>query len=528
MREQWGGRAAFIIAAISSAIGLGNIWRFPGVAYENGGGAFLLPYLIAFVTAGVPMLFLDYAVGHRFRAAPPLALRRIRRWLEPLGWVQVLICFVIVTYYAVIIGWALNYALYSIDLAWGDDATTFFVQDFLRLADPGVSIEFVPTVVIPLIVVWIAAIVSMALGLRRGLDRVNKLTLPLLVVLFGALVAYALTLPGAVDGLNAFFTPDWLALADPTVWIAAYGHIFFSFSVGFGIMLTYSSYLKTRSDLTGSGLVVAFANCGFEILAGIGVFTTLGFLAFQQGVGIGELEGISGVGLAFMTFPTLLSQMPGGQAIGVLFFLSLVFAGFSSLLSLTQVLVGAVQDRTGWSSRRSGVTVGIAAAVPSVLLFATTTGLNVLDVVDAFVNNIGVVGSALAMLLLLGLVTREVWTLRDHLNAVSSFRVGTVWTTMVRWVTPAIIAVILVTGAIGYLRDGYGGYPGWFVALFGWGAVALVVAAAVALSFRRYGRADARSFAPVDVARLRADVERERAQLLAARAAGPAGKEAAR
>ena len=127
---------------------------------------------------------------------------------------------------------------------------------------------------------------------------------------------FATAPPGAVDGLNTFFTPNWEQLADPTVWIAAYGHIFFSFSIAFGIMLSYSSYLKRRSDLTGSGVVVAFANTSFELLAGIGVFAALGFLAYSQSIPVADLEGITGVGLAFITFPTLLSQMPGEPLIG--------------------------------------------------------------------------------------------------------------------------------------------------------------------------------------------------------------------
>ena len=135
-REQWTGQVGFILAAIGSAVGLGNIWRFPGVAYENGGGAFLIPYLVALLTAGIPILFLDYTLGHRFRGAAPTAFRRIGRavgrWTESLGWFQVAIAFVIGLYYTVVIAWALSYFVFSFDLRWGDDPAGFFVGDELH------------------------------------------------------------------------------------------------------------------------------------------------------------------------------------------------------------------------------------------------------------------------------------------------------------------------------------------------------------------------------------------------------------
>src|SRR5690606_16635965 len=139
------------------------------------------------------------------------------------------------------------------------------------------------------------------------LERANKIFIPLLFVMFLALVVRAITLDGAVDGLNAFFTPTWSALADPGVWIAAYSQIFFSMSIAFGIMITYSSYLRRRANLTSTGLVVGFANSSFELLAGIGVFSALGFMASQAGVPLAELGSIKGIGLAFVAFPQILS-----------------------------------------------------------------------------------------------------------------------------------------------------------------------------------------------------------------------------
>lgn len=487
-REEWTGQVGFIIAAIGSAVGLGNIWRFPGVAYENGGGAFLVPYLVALLTAGIPILFLDYAIGHRFRGSAPTAFRRIARWLEGLGWFQVMICFVIALYYTAVIAWAASFFVFSFDLRWGDDPAAFFTGDYLRLADPGVSLEFVPAVLVPLVAVWVVTIVVLALGVAKGVQRANTVFLPLLVVAFAVLVVRSLFLEGAADGLNALFTPDWSALGDANVWIAAYSQIFFSLSIAFGIMVTYASYRRRRSNLTTPGLVVAFSNSSFEILAGIGVFATLGFLAHEQGVGVGELEGISGPILSFVTFPAIVSQMPGGPIFGALFFGSLAMAGFTSLLSILQVVSAGFQEKFGWTPRQASVRLGVVSAVISVLLFSTTTGLVALDTADQWANNIGIVGSAVLMSVLVLWVLRRGPELRYHLNAVSTFRLGPWWQVLVAVLAPLVLGYMLVSRIVTLVVDGYEGYPAWYLALVGWGAIAFMVLAALVLTAMRWRR----------------------------------------
>jgi NSS family neurotransmitter:Na+ symporter len=417
-REAFGSRNVFILSAIGSAVGLGNIWRFPYVAYEGGGGAFLIPYLCALLTAGIPLLFFDYAIGHRFRGSSPLAFRRMHRAAEPLGWWQVLICVVIATYYAVIIAWAAMYTWFSAQISWGaGNEDDFFFKDFLQMGDVkgGISTQFVPQVGIPLIAVWVVVIIIMALGVKRGIGRANTVLMPLLTVMFAALVVQSLFLPGAVDGLNAFFTPNWEALADPGVWASAYGHIFFSLSVAFGIMVTYSSYLKRKTDLTGSGLVVAFANSGFEILAGIGVFAALGFMAQAQGTDVAH-TATAGIGLAFVAFPTIVSQATGGSIIGVLFFGALVFAGITSLISVLEVVVAALQDKLGWGRVRTTLVVSIPVALISIAMFSTTTALAVLDTTDAFINAFGIMAVALVAVILVAWLLHRLAARRDHVN----------------------------------------------------------------------------------------------------------------
>ena len=489
-REAFGSRNVFILSAIGSAVGLGNIWRFPYVAYEGGGGAFLIPYLCALLTAGIPLLFFDYAIGHRFRGSAPLAFRRLHRAAEPLGWWQVLICVVIAVYYAVIVAWAAMYTWFSAQLAWGPgNENDFFFIDFLQMGDvaaTGVSTDFVPQVGVPLLAVWLVVIVIMALGVKRGIGAANMVLMPLLTVMFAILVVQSLFLPGAMEGLNAFFTPNWAALADPGVWASAYGHIFFSLSVAFGIMVTYSSYLKRKTDLTGSGLVVAFANSGFEILAGIGVFAALGFMAQAQATDVAGVA-TSGIGLAFIAFPTIVSQATGGTIIGVLFFGALVFAGVTSMISILEVVVAALQDKLGWGRVRTTLTVSIPLAIISMALFSTTTALAVLDTTDAFVNAFGIMAVALVAVIIVAWVFHKLPVLQEHLNRRSSFRVGRLWKLLVGVLAPIVLGYLFISELITKIQSPYEDYPVWFIGIFGWGMVIALVILAVLLSLLPWG-----------------------------------------
>lgn len=495
-RETWTRNSGFIFAAIGSAVGLGNIWRFPGVAYDSGGGAFMIPYLIALLTAGIPILFLDYSIGHRYRGVAPLAFRRIRRWAETLGWFQTMLLFAISVYYAAVIAWAGSYFVYSFDQRWGEDTQSFFLDGYLQVGDPGVSTSIVSNVAIPLVLVWLAVLAVLLLGIAKGIEKVNIVFIPLLFIGFGALVVRALTLPGAADGLNALFTPDWAALKNLDVWIAAYSQIFFSLSIAFGIMIAYSSFQKRKANMTSSGLVVAFANSSFEVLAGIGVFSALGFLAYQQQVAVSELEGLTGPILSFVTFPAVISEMPGAWFFGALFFGSLVVAGFTSLISLVIGVSVGLQEKFGLSRVQASVSVAVVCGLISIGLFSTTTGLIALDTVDMFANNIGVVSSAIVMTVFIVWIAREGKILGSHLSAISTFKVGWIWLFLAGVAAPVFLGVMLVDKLIDLVRNGYEGYPGWYLGVFGWGMLALLVVLAVALTLPSWRGRDQPGFEP--------------------------------
>lgn len=484
-REGFSSRRVFLFAAIGSAVGLGNIWRFPYVAYENGGGAFMIPYIVALLTAGLPFLFFDYAIGHRGRASSPLAFRRLNRKTEFIGWWHMAINAVISIYYAAIIAWSVRYMFFSFNQAWGDKPGKFFAEDFLAAGEKHLSFDFNMGVLIPLALVWAALLVIMALGVQKGVGAANVVFIPLLILMFVVLVVYSLTLPGAMNGLNTLFTPNWGVLTNGEVWVAAYGQIFFSLSIGFGIMVTYASYLKPKTDLTGSGAVVGFANSGFELLAGIGVFAALGFMAQAQGVAVNEVA-TDGIGLAFIAFPTIISQAPAGALIGFLFFGSLLFAGFTSLISILEVIVAGVQDKFGASRVVSTLLVTVPLAVLSILLMPTASGLYVLDILDKFVNFFGILLAGLVAIVVVVYLVRALPALREHLNAVSSLKVGRNWMLMLAVITPLVLGYSLF-GAIfdgekGLAVAPYEGYPVDLLGVFGWGMSALLLVGSVVVS----------------------------------------------
>ncbi|CRZ19334.1 sodium-dependent transporter [Kingella kingae] len=487
-RETFSGRKAFIFAAIGSAVGLGNIWRFPYVTYENGGGAFMIPYLVALLTAGIPLLFLDYALGHKYRGSAPLSFRRLSQKFETFGWWQVLINVIIGIYYAVILGWAASYTYFSLNQAWGKDHAGFFFKEYLHMADgAGVGLDFVGAVALPQIGVWLFVLAVLALGVQKGVGKSSAFFMPLLTIMFTVLVISSLFLPGAAKGLDALFTPNWSKLLEPTVWIAAYGQIFFSLSICFGIMVTYSSYLKRDTDLTSTGLVVGFANSAFELLAGIGVFAALGFMAQAGGKEVSEVA-TSGIGLAFIAFPAIIDQAPMGNLLGVLFFSSLLFAGVTSLISILEVIIAAVQDKLHWTRIASTVVVCVPMAVISVILFGTTTGLPILDVLDKFVNNFGIVAVAFFSLAAIS-IGKFLPMLAAHINRTSSFKVGKIWTLVVGILTPLVLGYMLISEIYTIATKGYEGYPDWFINTFGWGMAGALIVIAILLSrIHWYGR----------------------------------------
>ena len=273
-RTRWDSRTAFVLAAIGSAIGLGNIWRFPYICYKYGGGAFLIPYFVALLTAGIPLLILEFAIGHRMEGSAPLSFAKISKKTEWLGWFALLIGFGIVCYYAVIMAWSAKYLISSFTLAWGADTKTFFFSKVLNISG-GVFEIGRPQgwIVLALFFCWICIVLATWKGIKT-VGKVVYITVTLPWVLLIIFVIRGLTLPGAMDGIRYFLTPNFKALANLEVWHAAYSQIFFTLTVGFGVMIAYASFLPRKSDIVNNALIISLSNCATSYIAGFAVFST--------------------------------------------------------------------------------------------------------------------------------------------------------------------------------------------------------------------------------------------------------------
>lgn len=475
-RQQWGSKAGFLMAAIGSAIGLGNIWRFPYVLYENGGGAFLIPYMVAMLTVAVPMLVLEYTIGSQFRGTSPLSWARIREKYEWVGWLPAFVAGFIMIYYSAILSWAISYFRFAFTGAWGSDPNGFFFNDYLGLSDGPLHLGSVNIAVVAgLVLLWGSAFLVCSKRIK-GLEKANFILMPMLFVIMLIIIVRAVTLPGATLGLNALFTPDFSAMANPRVWLAAFGQVFFSCSIAMGVMITYSSYLPKDSELVNSAFVAGFSNSFFEVLCGFGVFGILGYMAMTQGLAVNEVA-TSGIGLAFIAFPAVFNTMGTlGTFMGVAFFLAIVVGGYTSLLSLIEAFISPFSDKFRISRRKAyGIlcSIGFVASI----LFTTGAGLYILDILDFFMNQFGLVAVGFVEALLVGWVLKTGY-FREMANANSYFRLGKWWEICIK-IVPVVLGATMGWTIYDLIVKGYGGYPAFSLVIYG----VLVVAVCFAFSF---------------------------------------------
>ncbi len=472
-REQWGSRIGFILAAVGSAIGVGNIWRFPYVIYENGGGAFLIPYLIAMITAGIPLMILEFGLGHKYRASAPKIFSKISRKWEWLGWWQVFVAWIISLYYIAVIAWAVCYIVFSFKLGWGEDTNTFFFKEFLNLSDSPFHLHSIRWAILTAIgFCWFICWLGLMGGIKHGIEIANKLFMPVLFLILLIIVAAAISLPGAKEGMNWMWEPDFSKIFDYKTWTAAYGQMFYSVSVGFAIMVTYASYLPKDSDINNNAFLTVFLDCGFSLLAGILIFSVLGNMSLNQGVPVSNVVN-SGVGLAFITIPKAINSLPMPVLFGTLFFIALCIAGLSSEISLNEVVIAAFMDKTN-HSRKTIVNFYCGVGFLLSALFATDGGLLILDIVDHFINNFGILFTALVELILITWLC-DLESFRQEVNSCSDFSVGKWWNICLKYITPLLLGYMAVSNLIGEISKAYGGYSLNALLVFGWFMVIIII-----------------------------------------------------
>ncbi|MBN1392417.1 MAG: sodium-dependent transporter [Sedimentisphaerales bacterium] len=457
-RESWGTRGGFILAAIGSAVGLGNLWGFPYKLYSYGGGAFLIPYVIALLLVGIPLMILEFSLGHYTQRAAPDAFKHAHKGFEVVGWWGIILGFVIVTYYPVILAYCFSFLGYSITgmlnggkLPWAGqgvegvaNAKNFFFQNYLGYKQglsPG-GIQW--NIVLPLVAAWLSMYFCIFKGVRL-VGRIVWLTVPLPWLMLLILTVRGLTLEGSMQGLAYYLDPVWSELAKPETWRYAFGQVFFSLSLAFGVMITYASFLHRKSDLNNNAAIISLADFGTSFVAGLAVFATLGGMAFvtQQAGNPVAVENVAegGPSLAFVAFPYALAQLPYSAFFSFVFFFALITLGIDSAFSITESVLASIVDKTGW---RRSIVLPVMSIVGFLfgLIYITKGGLNWLATMDGFVN--GTLGIALLGMLeciVLGWLWR-IGILRRHANSRSDWKLGKWWDYTIRLVIPILLGTL--------------------------------------------------------------------------------------
>ncbi|MCD4781706.1 MAG: sodium-dependent transporter [Candidatus Omnitrophica bacterium] len=487
-RPQWRSRMGFILAALGSAVGLGNIWRFSYLCHKNGGAAFLVPYFIALLIVGIPLLILELGIGHKMRGSAPMSFAKVDRKWEWCGWWAVnSAMYGIMIYYSVIIAWCLCYVFYSFNLSWGDDPNHFFFNEFLnKSTGPFVFGDMRTPIVLSLFAVWFFTWFIVYSGVQKGVERANKVFMPMLLGLITILVFWSLTLEGAQKGLSVYLKPDFLKLMDYKIWIDAFSQIFFTLSLAFGIMITYASYLPRKVDIVKDALIIGFGNCFFSLFAGLAVFGTLGYMAHTQGVAVSEVVEES-LGLAFVTYPKAISLMPAfAKVFGVIFFSSLVIAGLSSAISLVEAFSCAVIDKFHYG-RGTVVTVVCSSGFILSLFFTARSGLFWVDIVDHFITNYGLVIVGVLECVIVGWIFKAS-KMRDHINHAGRLPLPKIWDISVKFLVPLILIFLLVAGLKVEFSEPYEGYRPIELFTLGQNWLLLALFVSIIVAFRPWKR----------------------------------------
>jgi neurotransmitter:Na+ symporter, NSS family len=485
-RDRWSSKMVFILVAVGSAVGLGNIWRFPYLAGKYGGGAFLLPYLVMLVIMGVPLLIMEFAIGQKMQQGAVSAFKKIDSRIAGIGLSSVLASFVIVSYYAVVMAWCIIYLINSFGLNWGTDTKSFLFNDVLHLSSSASEMGFISVPILAsLVLVWMAIYFSVWKG-TQSVGKVVLVTMPLPIILLFILLIRGVTLPGSMIGIMAYVKPDFQALFDFEVWRAAMSQIFFTLSLAFGVMIAYASYQSEESDITKSALLTAAINSLLSLIAGFAVFSTLGYMSLKSGVDIKELAA-GGPGLAFIVFPKALSLIPGAPIFAVMFFVMLLTLGIDSAFSMVEAISTVIHDSYP-NLRREDVSLYVCVfGFLMGIIFTTFNGLRYLDTTDHFLTNYSLVIIGLLQVIAVGWIYGAT-KLRTYINEVSDIRIGKWWDISIKYIIPILLIVLLYKSFEQDLAIPYEGYPDNVLLIFGWMAVFVVFFISILFSFMTMGK----------------------------------------
>lgn len=439
-RSKFTGKLGFVLAAAGSAIGLGNIWRFPYLAAKYGGGMFLLIYILLVMSFGFAIMIAETSLGRKTGLSPIGAYRTLNKKYSFIGVIAALVAFLILPYYSVIGGWVIKYFL------------GYLTGETIAMAGDGYFGAYIAKPVEP--IVWqiifvIMCTVVIIRGVKDGIEKVSKIFMPILIVLSIIVAIYSITLPGGMDGLKYFLLPSFSHFSGMTV-VAALGQMFYSMSLAMGIMITYGSYFHKEDDLEKSVRHIELFDTGIAIIAGMMIIPAV--FAFSGG---DETALSAGPGLMFITLPKVFASMGMSRIIGLIFFLLVLFAALTSAISLMEAVVSVFCDEFKWNRRKATIIVTICAillGIPSSLGNGIWSdfkilGLGILDQMDFLTNTILMPVGAFLTCIFVGYVIKP-QVFIDEVKQSSEFKKEGLFVVVIKYIAPVCIIAILVTSIL--------------------------------------------------------------------------------
>ena len=439
-RSSFSGRIGFVLAAAGSAVGLGNIWRFPYLAAKYGGGIFLLIYVILAVTFGFSLMIAEIALGRKTGLSAVGAYRALNKKYSFIGNLTSLVPMIILPYYCVIGGWVIKYfAAFLSGQGTAAAGDTYFSSFTAQTAQP----------IVWFLIYVAATAVVVLLGVEKGVEKVSKILMPILVVLSIVVCVYTICMPGAMEGVKYYLLPDFSKFSSTTV-LAALGQLFYSMSLAMGIMITYGSYMKKDADLEKSVGQIELFDTGIAFMAGLMIVPAV--FVFSGG---DQAQLSAGPSLMFITLPKVFNSMPMGGVIGSAFFLLVLFAALTSSIYLMETVVSILQDKFHWNRRMTCLIVFIGMVligIPSSLGFGAwdfikPLGMSILDFFDFISNSVLMPIVAFLTCIFVGYVIKTKVVV-DEVKISSKFKREKLFNVMIKYVAPIFIVAILVSSVL--------------------------------------------------------------------------------
>ena len=439
-RSSFSGKLGFVLSAAGSAVGLGNIWRFPYLAAKYGGGIFLLVYILLAVTFGFALMSAEIAIGRKTGLSAIGAYKKLNKKFSFIGYLGAIVPVIILPYYSVIGGWVMKYVVSFLSANHLQTASDGYFETFISLPFEPIFWFMLFIVITTLVVVF---------GVEKGIEKVSKVMMPVLVALSIAIAIYSITMPGAIDGVKYYLLPDFSKFSITTV-LAAMGQLFYSMSLAMGIMITYGSYMKKDVNLESSVSQIELFDTGIAFIAGLMIIPAV----FTFSGGSPEALG-KGPGLMFVTLPKVFESMTGGQFIGIAFFVMVLFAALTSSISLMETVVSIVCDKFKvkrlWSCLivfSSSILIGLPSALGyGVLSGVKIIGMQFLDFFDFASNSVLMPLVALLTSIFVGYIIKPKAVIQE-VELSGSFKKKKLFVFVIKYLAPVCIVLILISSIL--------------------------------------------------------------------------------